>query len=83
MNSSLEDMKIEYSKLTRQIEVEQSIKFQRRALMAIVSGLEFLNKRYDPFDVKLDGWSESIMESAEDYEQFFSKIDPNLWTESK
>ena len=74
MESNLEDMKIEYSKLTRQIEVEQSIKFQRRALMAIVSGLEFLNKRYDPFDVKLDGWSESIMESVEEYDNVFERL---------
>ena len=74
MDSNLEDMKIEYSKLTRQIEVEQSIKFQRRALMAIVSGLEFLNKRYDPFDVKLDGWSESIMEGVEEYDNVFERL---------
>jgi len=74
MESDLESMKIEYSKLTRQIEVEQSIKFQRRALMAIVSGMEFLNKRYDPFDVKLDGWSESIMESVEDYDSIFERL---------
>ena len=74
MDSDLESMKIEYSKLTRQIEVEQSIKFQRRALMAIVSGMEFLNKRYDPFDVKLDGWSESIMEGVEDYDSIFERL---------
>lgn len=74
MESSLEDMKIEFNKLTRQIEVEQSIKFQRRALMAMVSGMEFLNKRYDPFDVKLDGWSESIMESVEEYDTVFERL---------
>ena len=74
MDSDLESMKIEYSKLTRQIEVEQSIKFQRRALMAIVSGMEFLNKRYDPFDVKLDGWSESVMEGVEDYDSIFERL---------
>ncbi len=74
INSSLEDMKIEYSKLTRQIEVEQSVKFQRRILMAFTSGLEFLNKRYDPFDVKLDGWSESIMEGIDDYDHVFERL---------
>ena len=74
MESNIEDMNIEYSKLMRQIEVEQSIKFQRRSLMATVSGLEFINKRYDPFDVQLDGWSESIMESAEDYDNVFERL---------
>ena len=74
MESNYEDMQIEYAKLTRQIEVEQSIKFQRRALMAIVSGMEFLNKRYDPFDVQLEGWSESVMEGVEDYDNIFEKL---------
>tara|TARA_Y100000389_G_scaffold198012_1_gene233701 strand:- start:4163 stop:5668 length:1506 start_codon:yes stop_codon:yes gene_type:complete len=74
MKSSLDDMKIEYNRLTRQIEVEGSIKFQRRVLMACVSGLEFMNKRYDPFDVKLDGWSESVMENMEDFDNCFERL---------
>ena len=74
MDSSLEDMKIEYNKLSKQIEVEQSIKFQRRVLMACVSGLEFMNKRYDPFDAKLDGWSESVMEGIEEYDGTFERL---------
>ena len=29
-------------------------------LMAFVTALEFLNNRFDPFDLKLDGWSENV-----------------------
>ena len=36
--------------------------------MAAITGLEFLNNKFDPFDVKLDGWSESINENIIDYE---------------
>ena len=50
------------------IEVDQSIKFQRRMLVACVSGIEFLNKKFDPFDLELDGWSENVMENQEDYD---------------
>ena len=39
--------------------------------MAFVSGLEFLNNRFDPFDVKLDGWSEQINENLEEYDEIF------------
>ena len=43
-------------------------------LMACVTGIEFLNKRYDPFDIKLDGWSESVMENVEDYDNTFERL---------
>lgn len=74
MKSSLEDMKIEYKKLTRQINAEHSIKFQRRVLLAFASGAEFLNKRYDPFNIKLDGWSENIMENISDFDNVFERL---------
>jgi hypothetical protein len=43
-------------------------------LMACVTGIEFLNKRYDPFDVKLEGWSESLMENMDDYDNVFERL---------
>jgi hypothetical protein len=39
-----------------------------------VTGLEYLNKRFDPFDLQLDGWSESVMENQEDYDQVFEEL---------
>ena len=83
MKSSLDDMKIEYNRLTRQVEVESSIKFQRRVLMACVSGIEFMNKRYDPFDVKLDGWSESVMENMEDFDNVFERLHDKYKTKAE
>ena len=43
MNSHLEDMRNEYIKLKKQREIDNSIKFQRKMLMAFVTGVEFLN----------------------------------------
>ena len=36
--------------------------------MAAVTGLEFLNKKFDPIGAKLDGWSESVNESITDFD---------------
>lgn len=74
MKSRLDDMKKELKRISRSIEVDNSIKFQRRTLIAILSGLEFVNKRYDPFDLKLDGWSESVMDGIDDYDNIFEKL---------
>jgi len=74
MASSFEDMQFEYDRLKKQRDVEKSIKFSRKILMAFVSGVEFLNGRFDPFDVKLEGWSENVMENVADYDEVFEEL---------
>jgi hypothetical protein len=74
MASSYEDMLFEHDRLKRQRDVEKSIKFSRKILMAIVSGVEFLNGKFDPFDIRLDGWSENIMENVNDYDEVFEEL---------
>jgi hypothetical protein len=42
--------------------------------MACINGIEFLNNRFDPFDVKLDGWSEQVNENLTDYDEIFGEL---------
>tara|TARA_B100000902_G_C27273189_1_gene897425 strand:- start:462 stop:1601 length:1140 start_codon:yes stop_codon:yes gene_type:complete len=74
MNSHLEDMRNEYLKLKKQREVDNSIKFQRKVMMAMITGVEFLNGKFDPFDIKLDGWSESVNENISDFDEVFEEL---------
>ena len=72
--SSIEEIRTEYKRMTYSIEVDRSIKFQKRMLIATVTGLEFLNKKFDPFDLQLDGWSENMMEQTDDYDGVFEDL---------
>lgn len=72
--SSIEELRTEVKRVTYSIEVEQSVKFSKRMLIACVTGLEFLNKRYNPFELHLDGWSESVMENQDDYDNVFEEL---------
>jgi hypothetical protein len=74
MNSNYEDMKFEYEKVKHFIETQAGIKFARRCLMACVTGIEFLNKKFDPFHIKLEGWSENVMENVNDYDNIFERL---------
>ena len=42
--------------------------------MAAITGVEFLNKKFDPIGAKLDGWSESVMDNITDYEEIFKQL---------
>lgn len=74
MKSKLKDMQKEFERLNRNIEVDSAIKFQRKALIAILSGVEFLNKKFDPFSVKLEGWTESITNDITEYDNVFERL---------
>lgn len=72
--SNIDELRAEVKRITYSIEVDQSVRFSKRMLIACVTGLEFLNKRYNPFDLYLDGWSESVMENQDDYDTVFEEL---------
>jgi hypothetical protein len=74
MESSLEEMTGEFETLMDEKHTKNSIKFQGNILRAAVTGLEFLNSKFDPFDLKLDGWSEQLNENMDDYDEIFSEL---------
>lgn len=74
MDNSLEEVETEYNRLVDAKNMEASIRFQRNMLMSVVSGLEFLNNRFDPLDLKLDGWSENLHTNVEDFDDIFEEL---------
>ena len=74
LNSNLEEMRQEYNKIIQDKDIDSSVRFQRKMLMAFVTGTEYLNTRYDPFKIKLDGWSEQVHENIEDFDDIFEEL---------
>jgi len=74
MDSNLDEMMGEYEMIMAEKEKSNSIKFQGRMLMACLTGIEFLNNKFDPFDIKLDGWSEQVHENIDDYDEIFAEL---------
>ena len=74
MNSTLSELKFEYELHKNEMEIEMSVKFQQKLLVAAITGLEFVNKKFDPIGAKLEGWSESIMDNLDDYDSVFTKL---------
>ena len=74
MQSDFAEMKHDYDRLSSRRELDQSIRFQQKMLVAGVTAIEFLNNKFDPADIKLDGWSESIHENIHDYDDVFEEL---------
>lgn len=83
MESSLFEMKGEYETHLEEREKKNSVKFQQKLLMTAITGIEFLNNKFDPFDLKLDGWSEQINENIDDYDEIFAELHEKYKSKAK
>jgi hypothetical protein len=83
MDSPLAEMQGEYEMIKNEKEKNSSVKFQGKMLMAAVSAIEFLNAKFDPFDIKLDGWGESVNENLDEYDDVFGELHEKYGSKAK
>ena len=83
MESPLSELQGEYEMIISEKEKSNSVKFQGRMLMAAITGLEFLNSKFDPFDLKMDGWAEQINENVGDYDEIFGELHEKYKSKAK
>ncbi|AET73148.1 hypothetical protein PGAG_00259 [Phaeocystis globosa virus 12T] len=83
MESDLKEMIGEYETIVAEKERTNAMKFQGKMLMACVTGIEFLNNKFDPFDIKLDGWAEQLNENVEDYDDIFGELHEKYKSKAK
>ncbi len=83
MDSNLQEMMGEYEMIIAEKERSNSVKFQGKMMMACITGLEFLNNKFDPFDIKLDGWGEQINENIDEYDDIFAELHEKYKSKAK
>ena len=83
MESPLSELQGEYEMIIAEKEKANSCKFQGKMLMAAITGLEFLNSKFDPFDLKMDGWAEQVNENISDYDEIFSELHEKYKSKAK
>ena len=73
-SASHRELEYEYERVQKQVQTDRQVKFARRMLMMCVSGLEFLNTTYDPAGLSLEGWSDQVMSSVDDYDGILERL---------
>ena len=73
-DSSIEEMEYEYELLKSFANKRNGVKLYKNILLNVVSGIEFLNDKYDPFDFQLTGWSEHMSVEVDSYDEVIEEI---------
>jgi hypothetical protein len=74
MASDIRDLRGEMARIDHELALDASLKFQRKMMLMTVSVMEHMNTRFDPFDLQLSGWSESVHSSISDYDRVFERL---------
>lgn len=74
MDDSLTDIQFEYNKLTASKKMRTSTELMKQGLMFTVNTLEFLNNKYDPFDIDLEGWGSHETANIHKYDDVFEEL---------
>lgn len=74
IHSSFDEIKEELDAIRKECQLESTVDKMKKALVFLTWGIETLNNKYDPLDLYLDGWSASIDEDIDSYEEVLEKI---------
>lgn len=73
-DSIYEDVEDEYETALEDKRKKDSIKLQGWWFMTFINSVEYANAAFNPFDLNLDGWGETISEDIDSYEEIFSEL---------
>lgn len=67
LDSNYEQMKYEYELHTGVKAKSNAVQWMGGMLVTLLKGIEMLNDKYNPFDIKLSGWSEKVGSDINNY----------------
>lgn len=73
-NSDYEEMCFEVKYWTNYKKKKDAVNLGKGFMMNAVTALEFMNERYDPFGLKLKGWSDQMQIGLEGYDTVFGQL---------
>lgn len=74
VKDDLDEIRYECYRMQRESNSKKSIKIMRRVLVTITTLVETGNAYFNPFNLRLDGFSESMMLNLDDYDDCFEQI---------
>jgi hypothetical protein len=74
MDSNFEEVEDEYDGALEEKRKKDSVKLYGWWFMTFVNSVEYANAAFNPFDLNLDGWGESVSEDLDSYDEVFTEL---------
>lgn len=74
MASNIDELRFELNKIRNHESAKHSVKWYKVFLMIVVTTIETLNTKFDPFGLRLKKWSKRMNEKKEDLDDCFHRL---------
>lgn len=74
MKDDIDEIRYECYRLQRESNTKKSIKMMRQVLVSITTMIEMGNAYFNPFNLRLEGFSKNMMLSLSDYDDCFDQL---------
>jgi len=74
MNDDIDDIRFECYRMTREKNSQKAIKSMQQMLISAATFIEFGNMMFDPFNLKLNGFSKNMLLTVSDYDDSLEEI---------
>jgi hypothetical protein len=73
-NDSIHDVRYEFFRAQRDISKRTNLRLMQKGLVSFTSMVEMLTEYYNPFHLKLNGYSKSVLLSMKDYDPILEEL---------
>lgn len=73
-DDSLEDIRYEVFRANREMTKKRNVKMMQKALVTVGAGVEMMNSWYNPLNLRLDGFSKSLLLSIREYDEVLEEL---------
>jgi|SaaInlStandDraft_6_1057023.scaffolds.fasta_scaffold01970_12 hypothetical protein len=73
-SSSIEEMEYEYDLLRSFADRRNGVKLYKGIILNVCSAIEFTNENYNPFDFRLNGWSDHMNVEVDNYDDVLEEL---------
>lgn len=70
----LEDIQNERQRLEELSNLDAGVKFQKNSTLMLASFIEMVNNYYNPCDLQLNGWSDTLHDNMDSFEPIFEEL---------
>ena len=74
MDSNFEEVEDEYEGALEDKRKRDAVKLQQNWMITAINTIEYGNAMFNPFDINLDGWGESVSEDIDSYDDIFGQL---------
>lgn len=74
MDDKLSRIKGEVERINKEVSMTRGVEFSKQGLLFFTQGLEMMNEKFDPFDLQLTGWSNSVSQDINSYDEVFEEL---------